>query len=426
MGNQQHIQESFGLFSRLVNNVAEVLYSASLTDPIRMEFINSRIESITGFDAEQIRTGRIDWMELVHADDRSGLLGAYENCRHSGNGFELEYRIVKKDGNICDVFDRAEPVFDDNGHICGIDGMITEITCRKRAQRELDRTQMLQNLGRLTAGIAHEINTPIQFVGDNLHFLSNSFQNISELLKMYGDFNEIVISRTDGDGSISAEVEKIAAFKEQTDMDFIVDEIPHAIAQTIDGINRVSTMIRAMRDFSHVDERRMALADLNKALNTAIIILRNEIKYVADVKAELDGDLPQVMCCIDEINQVFLILLINAAQSISKVAAGQSSKRGVITITTRFVDGNVVISISDTGGGIAPEIRDRIFEAFFTTKPAGMGTGQGLSIARSIIVERHAGSLEFETEEGAGATFTVSLPVERKKHDGRKKTNTVC
>jgi PAS domain S-box-containing protein len=414
MGNQQHIQESFGQFSRLVNNVAEVLYSASLTGPIRMEFINSRIESITGFDAEQICTGRIDWMELVHTDDRSGLLGAYEDCKHSGKGFELEYRIVKKDGNICDVLDRAEPVFDDNGHICGIDGMITEITCRKRAQKELDRTQMLQNLGRLTAGIAHEINTPIQFVGDNLHFLSNSFQHINELLKIYGDFNEIVISRPDGDESIPAAIEKIAAFKEQTDMDFIVSEIPHAIEQTIDGINRVSTMIKAMRDFSHIDERRMAPADLNKALNTAIVILRNEIKYSTDVKMELDGDLPQVLCCIDEINQVFLILLTNAAQSISELAAGQSSKCGVITITTKLVDGNVVISVSDTGGGIASEIRDRIFEAFFTTKPAGMGTGQGLSIARSIIVDRHAGSLEFETEDGTGTTFTVSLPVERK------------
>ncbi len=415
MGNQQHIQESFGLFSRLVNNAAEVLYSASLTGPIRMEFINSRIESITGFDAEQICTGRIDWMELVHTDDRPELLEAYENCKHTGKGFELEYRIVKKDGNICDVFDRAVPVFGDNRHVCGIDGMITEITCRKRAQRELDRTQMLQNLGRLTAGIAHEINTPIQFVGDNLHFLSNSFQNINELLKIYGDFNEILISKQDGDESISAEIEKITAFKEQTDMDFIVGEIPHAIVQTIDGINRVSTMIRAMRDFSHVDERRMALANLNKALNTAIVILRNEIKYVADVKMELDGDLPQVLCCIDEINQVFLILLINAAQSISEFAAGQSSKRGVITITTRFVDDNVVISISDTGGGIASEIRDRIFEPFFTTKPAGMGTGQGLSIAKSIIVDRHTGSLEFETGDGTETTFTVSLPVERKK-----------
>jgi len=137
MGNQQHIQESFGQFSRLVNNVAEVLYSASLEGPIRMEFINSRIESITGFDAEQICTGRIDWMELVHTDDRSGLLEAYENCKHTGKGFELEYRIVKKDGNICDVFDRAVPVFDDNGHICGIDGMITEITERKELLRKL-------------------------------------------------------------------------------------------------------------------------------------------------------------------------------------------------------------------------------------------------------------------------------------------------
>jgi len=425
MVSQQDTQESFGQLIRLVNNVAEVLYSASLTGPMRMKFINSRIESLIGYTAEHICTGGIDWMDIVHPDDRSRVQVAYENCRHTGEGFEIEYRLVRKCQDICDISDRAVPIFDDGGHICGIDGMIKEVTCRRRAQRELDRTQMLQNLGRLTAGIAHEINTPIQFVGDNLHFLSNSFHSISELLEMYNSFKETVTAGSDSDETIRTEIEKIVNFKEQADMDFITSEIPQAIVQAIDGIDRVSTMIEAMRDFSHIDERRMAPADLNRALNTAVVIMRNEIKYVSDVKMDLDADLPPIMCCVDEINQIFLILLTNAAQSIMEFVGDLSGQRGLISISTKLVGDDVIISISDTGDGIPLEARDRIFEPFFTTKPAGLGTGQGLSIAKSIVTDRHSGSLEFETEVGEGTTFTISLPLERKKDDERQKTNTV-
>ena len=147
MVNQQDTQKSFGQLSRLVNNVSEVLYSASLTGPMRMEFINSRIKSFIGYAAEHLCTGEINWMDIVHPEDHSRVQTAHENCRHTGKAFEIEYRLVKKDGDICDVCDKAVPVFDDNGHICGIDGMITGISHLRRAQRELDRAQMLQNLG---------------------------------------------------------------------------------------------------------------------------------------------------------------------------------------------------------------------------------------------------------------------------------------
>jgi len=143
------------------------------------------------------------------------------------------------------------------------------------------------------------------------------------------------------------------------------------------------------------------------------------------VKMDLDEDLPPVMCCADEINQIFLILLANAAQSITEFTGDLSGKRGLITIKSKLAGDNVIISISDTGGGIPLEIRDRIFEPFFTTKPAGLGTGQGLSIAKSIVTDRHGGSLEFESEIGKGTIFTISLPLERKKDDGRQKKNTV-
>lgn len=275
------------------------------------------------------------------------------------------------------------------------------------AMRELERTQMLQNLGRLTAGIAHEINTPIQFIGDNLQFLSNGFEDILLLVREYEKL------RTDGGTAeiSSAQNERVLSAKVKADIDFISKEIPKAIDQSIEGIKHVSSMISAMRDFSHIDERRFAPADLNKAIKSTIVILRNEIKYVADVETDLDQCLPSVMCCIDEIQQVFLNLIINAAHSISDCVE-EGCKRGLIKVSSR-VDGKyTVFTISDTGKGIGPEIREKIFEPFFTTKGPGKGTGQGLSIAQKVVEEKHDGKLEVESKVGSGTTFTIYIPIE--------------
>ncbi|MBW8014658.1 MAG: ATP-binding protein [Planctomycetes bacterium] len=277
------------------------------------------------------------------------------------------------------------------------------------ARRELERTQMLQNLGKLTAGIAHEINTPIQFIGDNLQFLSNGFEDILSLLCEYEKF------RTEAtEAAVSNDQhERVLAAKVKTDVDFIAKEIPKAIAQSIDGIKRVSSMISAMRDFSHIDERRFAPANLNKAIESTIVILRNEIKYVADVETNLDDNLPAVMCCIDEIQQVFLNLVINAAHSIGDCHE-EGGDRGLIKISSRIEGDDAVFTISDSGKGISPEIREKIFEQFFTTKGPGKGTGQGLSIVQKAVTERHNGRLELESAEGVGTTFTVYIPIEGK------------
>ena len=172
-------------------------------------------------------------------------------------------------------------------------------------------------------------------------------------------------------------------------------------------------MIAAMRDFSHIDERRFAPTNLNKAIKSTIVILRNEIKYVADVETNLDDNLPAVMCCIDEMQQVFLNLLINAAHSIGDCHE-ESEGRGVIKISSRLEGDDAVFTISDTGKGISPEIREKIFEPFFTTKGPGKGTGQGLSIVQKAVIERHNGRLELESAEGVGTTFTVYIPIEGK------------
>ncbi len=275
------------------------------------------------------------------------------------------------------------------------------------ARRKLERTQMLQNLGKLTAGIAHEINTPIQFIGDNLQFISDSFTDILFLLS---DYEELIndVAKT---ANLENHDKHIISAKEKVDIDFIAKEIPQAINQSIDGIKRVSTMISAMRDFSHIDERRFALADLNKTIKSTVVILRNEIKYVADVETELDENLPAIMCCIDEIQQVFLNLIINAAHSIKDVLQDDGG-RGLIKVSSKIQDQYAVFTITDTGKGISQELREKIFEPFFTTKGPGEGTGQGLSIVQAAIVEKHKGKLELESTVGVGTTFTIYIPIE--------------
>ena len=274
----------------------------------------------------------------------------------------------------------------------------------EQALKELERTQMLQNLGKLTAGIAHEINTPIQFIGDNLRFLSESFDDILKLVDNYSQMKASVESL------VSDEMlEKISRSEDKADLDFISDEVPQAIAQSIEGVQRVSAMVMAMRAFSHIVERRFARADLNKAINSTIVILRNEIKYVADVEKHLDDRLGDVVCCVDEMQQVFLNLTINAAHSI-KEKNESGGGRGLITVCSRVEGGEAVFSVSDTGCGITPEVRERMFEPFYTTKGRN-GTGQGLSIIMSVL-KKHKGRIEVDSEVGSGTTFTVYIPIE--------------
>ncbi|HIJ71460.1 MAG TPA: PAS domain-containing protein [Planctomycetes bacterium] len=407
--NESGYAPSEEVFRRLADNAAEVLYSMTFAGSVRMKFINSKAEELTGYAVEQILDDNPNWMDIVHNADRQRLMEHFNQCKNNAKPCELEYRLVAKNGAVREVLDRTQPIFNTRGEVMGIDGLILDVTERNRAQRELDRTQMILNIGKLSAGIAHEINTPIQFIGDNMRFLSDSFEHVIELLGVYKQIAESTAENDLSGECKNAAVEKIRAAEEQADLDFLTEEIPRAIEQSLDGIKRVLTIVSAMRDFSHIDERRMAPADLNKALKSTIVLLRNEIKYVADLNIELDENLPMVYCCVDDMNQVFLNILINAVHSITEAARD----KGLITVKSRQIGKDVLFSISDTGTGIRPRIQNKIFDPFFTTRQAGKGTGQGLSLARSIVVEKHAGSLDFETQIGVGTTFTVRLPIEQ-------------
>jgi two-component system, NtrC family, sensor kinase len=282
-----------------------------------------------------------------------------------------------------------------------------DITERKRLEIELRHAQKLEAVGGLAAGIAHEINTPIQFLGDNTRFLQEAFEATQRLLAGYQNLYQAARS-----GAINSELlDAVRQAEETEEAAYLSDEIPKALAQSLDGVNRVATIVRAMKEFAHPSHGEKAAADLNKAIANTLVVARNEIKYVADVETEF-GDLPPVPCDCGDINQVLLNLLVNAAHAIADVFK-TSGERGIIRVRTWQDHETAVIAITDSGCGIPKNIRDRIFDPFFTTKQVGHGTGQGLAISRSIVVEKHRGSIAFESEEGRGTTFYVRLPLEQ-------------
>ncbi len=210
--------------------------------------------------------------------------------------------------------------------------------------------------------------------------------------------------------ALKAEI-NIKKLKEETDFNYLQEEIPKAIKQTLEGVERVAKIVRAMKEFSHPGPKEKTPTNLNRAIENTVTVARNEWKYVAEITLDLDPDLPLVPCLPQEFNQVILNLIVNAAHAIGDVVGHGGQEKGTISVSTRRKGDKVEIKVADTGTGIAPEIRSKIFDPFFTTKEVGKGTGQGLAIARSIIVDKHGGTITFETEVSKGTTFTICLPL---------------
>ena len=279
-----------------------------------------------------------------------------------------------------------------------------EMDDRAAMEIELRHAQKLESVGRLAAGIAHELNTPIQFVTDSCTFIEGASTSFIDVIaRAKGAFERLAAGTT----SPELESEGFATDLDTADFSYLAEQVPPAVVRALDGLTRMATIVHSMKEFSHPDQTEKTLGDVNRGLLATIEIARNEYKYVADVTTEL-GELPSVMCHIGELNQVFLNIIVNAAHAIGD--ANPDGSRGTIAIRT-WIDGDdVKISISDTGGGIPVAIRDRVFDPFFTTKEVGKGTGQGLAIARSVIVDKHAGRIELDTALGRGTTFTLTLP----------------
>jgi signal transduction histidine kinase len=229
------------------------------------------------------------------------------------------------------------------------------------------------------------------------------------LIKLTDDIDQLVAAAQAEDPNSNLR-EEIKQARASADIDYFRTEIPKAIDQSIDGIQRVSKIVRAMKDFSHPDMGEKTLTDLNRSIETTVTVARNEWKYVAEMKLDLDPNLPMVACITSEINQVILNLIVNAAHAIGEKAGDGAGGKGTITISTRSEGDMVEIRVADTGTGIPDSYSGRVFEPFFTTKAVGKGTGQGLAIAYNVVAKKHAGTILFETEIGKGTTFIVHLP----------------
>jgi two-component system, NtrC family, sensor kinase len=290
-------------------------------------------------------------------------------------------------------------------------GMILyyDITEIMEGQRAVSESNKLVAVGQLASGIAHEINTPVQFVGDNIGYLRDTFGNLQPLFSLTKEIQE---SGCDDQTSLHERCLRLQEVAEAADLDFILQDIPDAIAQSLEGVKRISDIVKAMKDFAHPGEQEKTLADLNGLIQATLTVCKNEWKYVAEITLNLDSDLPQVECLSSEISQVILVLVVNAAHSIEEKIADGTCKMGKIHIATkRYEENRVQIVIQDTGKGIPAEIQEKIFQAFFTTKKRGKGTGQGLTMARNIITEKHNGQLLFTSEPGNGTEFSIILPV---------------
>jgi signal transduction histidine kinase len=312
----------------------------------------------------------------------------------------------------------SSPIKNETGDIVAAIEMVEDMTEGQRAadekqklEQRLQQANKLEAVGSLASGIAHEINTPIQFVGDNTRYLSDCFD---ALLKLITKHQELWLRVKQGESADSLN-EQWHQIEEEADLEYAATEVPTAITQTLDGVKRVAQIVRSMKEFAHSDQKETSACDLNRMLETTLTVARNELKYVADVVTDFDPSLPEINCHRDELNQVFLNLLINAAHTIADVVGDGGSGKGTITVRTQTKGDEVVVSITDTGTGIPNAIKDRIFDPFFTTKKVGKGTGQGLAIAHAVVAEKHRGSLTLETEVGKGTTFYVSLPLDQAK-----------
>jgi PAS domain S-box-containing protein len=314
----------------------------------------------------------------------------------------------------------ANPVPAPDGQWPGVLILGRDITGIKVRQAMASHEVKMQSIGRLAAGIAHEINTPIQYVSYNAGFLEGAFADLLRLVECY---RQALGRREGADAPPSclppAVLDMVAAAEREADLDYLAAEIPAAVANSRKGIRQVADIVRAMRQFSHPGGGEKTWFDLNAAVRDALLVSRNEWKDVAELATELDPDLPPVCGLPQELGQVFLNLVLNAAQAIEETRGDRTGPVGTITVRTARQDAFVTVSVADTGPGIPEEVRGRIFEPFFTTKEVGKGTGQGLSLAYAVV-ERHGGDISFHSSPGAGAEFAVRLPIDDAPGAGEK------
>ena len=387
----------------LISSIPLILILVSSDGIIkRWNAVAEKVFQIDSFEAlgKEINKLAIPW-------DRERLNESLSMC--SSECIPLTLKAVKfsrtngEDG-LLDL--TISPIREDSILFSGLIILGADTTERVLLERQLAQSQKLESIGQLAAGIAHEINTPAQFVGDNTRFLDDSFGGLEKILLLYDQLFGSLKTGSPTDHLFKS-IEETA---DEIDLDYIRKDVPNAIRQSLEGIERISSIVRSMKEFSHPGTDTKTGIDLNRAIENTLTVARNEWKYVADVSTDFDSNLPPVHCLPGEFNQVILNMVINSAHAIAEKVGHGSAQKGTINISTRMEGDFVQIRISDNGCGIREDIRSRIFDPFFTTKDVGKGTGQGLAISHSVIVKKHGGTIDFESKLGEGTTFVIKLP----------------
>jgi PAS domain S-box-containing protein len=343
----------------------------------------------------------------------------------AGKTFHHENRVVRHDGSTFWLGVSIRPIFDGAGQLTHAVTMGADITAKREEilkkqelqdklvdemkERalvviELQLAQKLESVGRLAAGVAHEINTPIQYVGDGVYFLRSAYEDFNKLLDGWRNAIDALV---DSPEHVALRLE-VAELTAKHDLEFLRAEIPKAFERTSDGVQRVTNIVKAMKEFAHPDANEHSPADLNHAIETTLLVASNEYKYFAKVHTRFE-ELPAVVCNIGELNQVFLNLIVNAAHAIHD--AGRDLSTGEITISTAVDGDEAVIRVRDNGCGVPAENLSKLYDPFFTTKEVGRGTGQGLAITHSIVVDKHGGTIAVSSGAGTGTEFMVRLPI---------------
>lgn len=347
--------------------------------------------------------------QRVHPDDLPAVRAAVEAHLTTRQPFgAIEMRALTSDGGGYRWFDlNAQGAWDESGRPRRLVGSVLDIDDLHQAQRRLVQAQKLEGIGQLAAGIAHEINTPAQYVTDNVSFLQRAFVKLRGVL----DAQAAVVEATRLGRDARAELETLDTVLQVSKLPYLLEQAPRALDQSMQGLAHVSSIVKAMKEFSHPSGAEKQPADVHELIECSSAVSRNEWKYVADMSFDFDRNLPPVPVLRNELSQVLLNLIVNAAHAIGDVRTPDSGSLGKITLSTRQLGDAAEIRVTDTGSGIPEAIRSRIFEPFFTTKAVGKGTGQGLAICYSVIVDKHHGDISFESAPGRGTTFVIRLPL---------------
>jgi signal transduction histidine kinase len=393
------LEQTVALYTIFVENTDAIAFEYDLVQK-KLTYIAPQVTKLLNSSSNRSRREFLG--TLIHRDDREHVMSALSAYAMSpaSERVALQYRLVRDDGRI--VYVRTLLSDHTSDHL--IRGVTIDLTQQTKLEAEVRQVQKLESVGRLAAGVAHEINTPVQYVQDSVQFVREAISDLFGVIEHHRQVSAAALANAPA----RELAERALAGDEAADLDYLRDHVPQALDRAIDGLGRVTTIVHSLKAFAHPDQRQRTAIDINAAIENTLEIARHEYKYVADVELDF-SEVPQVQGYASEINQVLLNLIINAAHAIGE--AKEREDRGMIRVATRNADDHIEISIGDTGCGIPDHLRDRIFEPFFTTKPVGRGTGQGLSIARSVIVDKHGGTLTFDSTPGVGTTFTIRLPL---------------